>query len=225
MYTVYKHTAPNDKIYIGITNQKPERRWRKGESYNHNLHFMRAIQKYGWENFKHEILFTGLTKEEAEKREVELIAFYHSNNPDFGYNIANGGNSIGKHSEETLRKMRLNRKDVSGSNNPMFGKKHSAESIKKMAEIKTGKHASLETRTKMSMARKGVKFSKEHKEKISKALCKKVLCVETNKTYDSVLQASEETNISKTCIASCCRGLYKTAGGFHWKYENMLNAL
>jgi hypothetical protein len=27
MYTLYKHTAPNGKVYIGITSRKPESRW------------------------------------------------------------------------------------------------------------------------------------------------------------------------------------------------------
>lgn len=30
MYTVYKHTTPSGKVYIGITGQKPERRWQNG---------------------------------------------------------------------------------------------------------------------------------------------------------------------------------------------------
>lgn len=32
-YCVYKHTSPSGKVYIGITNQKPTRRWREGEGY------------------------------------------------------------------------------------------------------------------------------------------------------------------------------------------------
>lgn len=49
-------------------------------------------------------------------------------------------------------------------------------------------------------------------------LTKRVLCVETGRIYDSVLQASVETGIHKTGIANCCRGKRKTTGGFHWEY-------
>ena len=64
MYTVYKHTAPNGKVYIGITSHSIEGRWRKdGSGYKLNNHFWNAIQKYGWNNFKHEILFENLMKE------------------------------------------------------------------------------------------------------------------------------------------------------------------
>lgn len=27
MYSVYKHTSPSGKVYIGITKQKPVKRW------------------------------------------------------------------------------------------------------------------------------------------------------------------------------------------------------
>ena len=96
-YIVYMHTSPNNKRYIGITSQKPERRWRKnGEGYKDNAYFWRAIQKYSWDNFKHDILYIDLTKEEAEQKEVELIAYYNSNNIDFGYNMSVGGESGSK---------------------------------------------------------------------------------------------------------------------------------
>lgn len=220
MYRVYKHTAPNGKVYIGITCQEPLKRWGGGVSaYAHNEHFVRAIKKYGWENFRHEVLFEDLTKSEAETKEIELIAFYKANNPDFGYNISNGGNHAGKHSEATRLKLsQTNKGKQSGVNNPMYGRKHTASALKKMAEIKTGKRASAETRKKMSDKRKGISFSEEHKNKISKALCKKVFCVETKTTYESVLQASALSKISKSVIAACCRGVYKTAGGLHWEY-------
>ena len=79
-YIVYKHTSPSNKVYIGITSQTPERRWRKdGKGYKTHIYFWNAIKKYGWNNFKHEVLFSGLTKEEAEQKEIELIAYYKSN--------------------------------------------------------------------------------------------------------------------------------------------------
>lgn len=97
-YTVYRHTAPNGKVYIGITSMEPEKRWNNGYAY-----FMNAIRKYGWDNFKHEILFVGLSKEEAERKEIELIAQCRSDEKAHGYNVEHGGNSSGKMSEETKR--------------------------------------------------------------------------------------------------------------------------
>ena len=50
-YIVYKHIAPNNKSYIGITKRHPEDRWRNGNGYKNNIYFFRAIQKNGWDNF------------------------------------------------------------------------------------------------------------------------------------------------------------------------------
>ena len=106
-YTVYKHTNKiNGKIYIGITFRKPELRWRNGSGYIANKHFYNAIKKYGWdEGFKHEIVATNLSKEDAEKLEIELIQKYNSTNQTYGYNINLGGHSLGQHSEETRKKI------------------------------------------------------------------------------------------------------------------------
>ena len=65
---VYKHTSPSNKVYIGITSQKPIYRWRNGLGYNTQQYFWRAIQKYGWENFTHEVLFEGLSIEDAKTK-------------------------------------------------------------------------------------------------------------------------------------------------------------
>lgn len=46
LYFVYKHTFPNGKIYIGITDQKPERRWRNGIGYRRQPYVYNAIKKY-----------------------------------------------------------------------------------------------------------------------------------------------------------------------------------
>ena len=47
---------------------------------------------------------------------------------------------------------------------------------------------------------------------------KKVLCVETVITYDSVTAASEQTGINLSNISQCCLGKRKTAGGYHWQF-------
>lgn len=98
-YTVYRHTAPNGKVSIGITSMEPDKRWNNGYGYKRQPYFMNAIRKYGWDNFKHEILFVGLSKEEAERKEIELIAQCHSDEKAHGYNVEHGGNSSGKMSE------------------------------------------------------------------------------------------------------------------------------
>ena len=49
---------------------------------------------------------------------------------------------------------------------------------------------------------------------------KKVKCIETDITYDSVTQAEQETGVWGTRITRCCRHKCKTAGGYHWKYVN-----
>ena len=104
-YTVYRHTSPSSKVYIGITYQKPERRWSNGNGYKDSPKFYNAIQKYGWNNFKHEILYSGLNEISAKMIEEDLIYYYKSLN--ISYNISAGGDgSRGViMSEETRLKM------------------------------------------------------------------------------------------------------------------------
>lgn len=91
-YSVYLHRFPNNKVYIGITCKVPSYRWGiNGKGYNKQILMWRAIQKYGWGNIQHEILFSNLTKEQAEEKERELINKYNSNNFNYGYNIESGG--------------------------------------------------------------------------------------------------------------------------------------
>ena len=71
-WCVYKHTSPSKGVYIRITKQNPVIRWSNGSGYKRNPYFYKAIQKYGWDNFKHEILFSNLTQEEAERYEKKL---------------------------------------------------------------------------------------------------------------------------------------------------------
>lgn len=246
MYSVYKHVTPSNKIYIGITSQKTSQRWRRGQGYSNQV-FGKAIEKYGWDNIKHEVLFDGLTKEEAEKLEIELISKYKSNNKKYGYNISNGGNALGKHSEETKkkislknknrvfseetrRKMRENHADFSKENNPLFGKKMPEELRRKMSLAHKGKNLgannpmfgkkhSEETKILQSQNRKGKNIG------ICNHKSRKVACYsienELIKIYDCISDAEKELKIPRGGgghISACAKGTLKTAYGFKWKY-------
>ena len=197
-YKVYIHIFPNNKKYIGITMNIPNYRWNNGNGYNRQKIMKNAIKKYGWENIKHKILFTNLTKEEAEQKEIELIAFYKSNQRKYGYNIENGGNCVGKMSEETKKKIsKSNIGKNTGIKNGMYGK-HPKEEFKK-GNIPHNK---------------GKKTSEEERRKRSKP----VLCVETGIIYYSAREANKQTGISYKSISSVCNKKRKTTGGYHWEF-------
>lgn len=225
MYTVYKHTTPSGKAYIGVTMQNPKHRWDNGKGYRHNRRFCDAIRKYGWDNIEHEVISTGLDKEQAYAMEAELIAKYDTTNPAKGYNISIGGEYSGlgrSHSNEARRKMSEAKK---GTNHPNYGKHLSSETRRKISEAAEGHTVSSETRRKISKALRGANnpnFGKHHsaetRRKISEAKCKKVVCVETGKVYRSLSAASKAAGVSLNAISNALCGESKTSGGYHWTY-------
>ena len=105
-FTVYVHTSPYGKKYVGITSQIPEKRWGyNGNGYVDNKHFYSAICLYGWENFKHEIIAENLDLVEASNLESSLISKFDAMNPNHGYNQTTGGN-WSKPSLEVREKLR-----------------------------------------------------------------------------------------------------------------------
>lgn len=89
-YKVYMHTFPNKKKYIGITRQDVSKRWGKGKHYKDQL-VWKAINKYGWDNIKHQIIIDNVSKDVACKVEQELIRKYKTNIQEYGYNLSIGG--------------------------------------------------------------------------------------------------------------------------------------
>lgn len=247
VYTVYKHTLSkyvsgkdNNMVYIGITSKENANdRWLNGAGYKNQAHFYNAIKKYGWDNFDHDILFNGLTKEEAEQKEIELIAKYNSANRLYGYNRTNGGNCIGTMLQETKDKIskanmgnqygighkvsKEARRKISerlmGNTNGK-GQKLSPEKIRALADARNNE----ETRRKMSEAQMGKKHSEETKGKLSESHkglgAKSVVCIETGVVYNSIKDALKWAGIKKSgSISACCKGTVHTAGGYHWCYE------
>lgn len=221
-YTVYKHTSPSGKVYIGITSRNPVKRWNGGTGYLTNDYFTKAINKYGWDNFVHEILFTGLTKEQAESKEIELISLFHSDERSCGYNIQHGGSARGKHSDETRVKIGKANK---GKTPWILGQHHSEETKKKLSDFHKGTHLSEETKQKISNAHKGKKQDEKDVRKRAESCCKHVLCVEMSKTFPSVKSASQFVGVVPPAISACLKGKTRTAGGYHWQYADTIQVI
>jgi len=58
------------------------------------------------------------------------------------------------------------------------------------------------------------------RKKVEESRYKQVICIETNKVYKSIQEAEIKTGINRMCIGNCCKGKQKTAGKFHWKYND-----
>lgn len=239
-YCVYKHVSPSGKVYIGITKQTPNGRWKNGFGYESSPHFWNAIQKYGWINFEHIILAKGLAKEKACEEEQRLIAEFEATNREFGYNQKLGGELGSKCTEEVRNKISKKLKEFYANN---------SSARAEIARRVTGFHHSEESKAKMSQSKKGRTFSqtpewKRHIGEANKARmredaqyymsavsqCRKngmkdakpVIQLDMNgveiSRFESAHDAERETGVPNGNIGRCCKGFTKSAGGYKWRY-------
>ena len=216
---IYKITnTANGKVYIGQSTQLSKRlndhRNALKNNYHSNQHLQNSYNKYG-DVFEIEIIMYCDNEEGLDFLERYYISYYDSMNSQKGYNKEDGG-SLNKHlSEETKKKMSENHRDVSGANNPMYGKTHSAETRKKLSDNNARywqrKKRSEETRKKISESCKGKKRSEETRKKISESCKGKKRSEETRK------KMSESRNTT---------GFYRVSKeekdikqGFTWRYQ------
>lgn len=159
--------------------------------------------KYGWDNIKHEILFTDLEEKRAKSLEIELIRHYKS--LGISYNMTNGGDGyLGYNpSKETRSKI----------SNSSKGRTHvcSEEARNKIRESHLRNIASYK--------------SQEFRDKISKAVDYKKSKVsqftlegEYLRSFSSANEAERFTSVSRGAILRCCKGKVKRAGNFIWRY-------
>lgn len=237
-YCVYKHTCKaNGKVYIGATSQKPKARWgSRGQNYHHNAYFSHDIEKYGWDNFEHEVLYTELTAEEAEQKEIQLIALFQSNDKEFGYNKSSGGASGNgvRFTVERKAKIRAGRLGYKCSEETRrmiseANKRRSPDDNKKFAACRVGVAPWNKGITGNTSHAYGVTFSEERRRHISEATRgkpktgtnKEVVDTLTNAVYRTAKEASQATGFTKSCIQHQCERQGKRSHRFKYKEKGV----
>lgn len=206
MFTIYMHINKiNNKVYVGQTRQDPKKRWGKdGQNYQGSPHFYSAIQKYGWDNFEHQILLTDLTQEEADEKEKYYISLFHSTDPNYGYNISAGGKSI---PSDTC---------IQGHTSRWANPEARLEYGKKMKEYY--KNLSKEDFQKIQEKKRGANHPR----------AKGVICKETGMVFGSIREAARWCGMEKSAsnITAQIHGARKSAGKnpqtgepLHWYFQ------
>lgn len=147
----------NGKMYIGQHSTNNVDDGYMGSGYA----LQKAFKKYGKENFSKEIIaFVNGTKEELDYAEKFFILHYRNKyGKNMMYNICDGG-SGGNMGDEWYKKYvegchtdkwrDIMSKRMSGEGNPFYGKKHNAESLRKIKEYQNRPDVIVEKSNRIS---------------------------------------------------------------------------
>ena len=207
-----------------------------------------ALNTYGWDNIKHIVLYEGISKDEACNIEKHLITDLRLYDNDFGYNVTLGGetNELTEQAkrkrsakitalwqDDDYRKKAIagmankKRSDASRANISKAQKKRfeDAEQRKYISDRQKGKLRSEKAKRKTSDSLRLFYANEENKKRHSREMAlrnqchnKRVVCIETGKTYKSIKDAADDMKLTHQNLSACLKGKRKTFGGYHWKF-------
>lgn len=245
-WSVYAHINNiNGKMYVGITSQKPSRRFCGGHGYRNCRAFFSAIKKYGWDNFEHLFLLRNISLKEASHVEKHLIKVFRLQDSRFGYNISDGGANNATLSEEGLKSLHDR---FWGGNSPVArpvvlfecgtGKKVQEFSCMKDCAGYIG--CNLSTLSQHCASKKGtvkgyvcryasdvegldtlpkeMRFLPRQSTKPTKPVNRYDLSGKFIETHSSVIEASRATGIFHSQISAAAKQKRVSCGGFQWRY-------
>lgn len=227
-WTVYVHISPSNKYYVGITSKKPKERWRNGDGYKKNEYFYRAIQKYGWNNFIHEIISEHLTKNEACDMEKLLIKKLNSSDYHHGYNISSGGSS-GKSGVPTSQlqkdvtskrlkelweneEYRINETEKLRSLHNDEWKKNQSSKIKEKWKDPKAREKYIHSFKLSYKKRKDEGLVREPLYGSDNYNSKKIVCLNTDELFGSIIEAEMKYHTYKGGISEVCNKRRKSVG-------------
>ena len=224
-YKIYAHiNIANGKIYIGQTCKKniDLRFGKNGIQYKKCPLFWNAINKYGWENFQHILLVDNITKEQANIVEIELIKKYRTNEPDFGYNISEGGsNGSGK-----LRSKKVYQYNIDGKLINIWESAQVAGDELNIIPSNISACCLGISSTCNNYVWSYKRLNVDYFENIKLTHCKPIKQYDKDcnylKTFHSIKEASENTDINCNSISISCQndGKYLTNNLYRLTYDD-----
>lgn len=204
----------NGKKYIGYTETQLNRRisshYSKAKWKNKSkTYFHKALMKYKKSDFEWNVLFVSENLNELKLKETYFIYRYKTNQKKYGYNLTTGGEEL--HFNDSVKRKiseRAKERNLTGINNPFFGKTHTDETKKHFSEIRKGKESprkgcKLSKKTKKLLSLRRIEMCKdsefiESMKKIQKSI--KILHLISGVAYDSIAECSRKTLIPKSTI-------------------------
>ena len=184
----------NGKKYVGQTMCF----YRRMKTYRYtypNAYMEHAVNKHGLDNFDITILERDVPLDKLDEREQYWLDYYQSYDLDKGYNICK----------------------IAGTTK---GVTHTEEWCQEHSDYMKEKWKDTEYRNfwhnRMSGENNyfyGKRFSGD-----KNGHAKAVRCVELNKIYTTVQEASKCSGTSRQNISHVLNGRQETAGGYHWEY-------
>ncbi len=215
-YIIYLTTnMVNGKIYVG---QKLIQHNNADNTYlgSGNL-IIKAVKKYGKENFKRVILQNAFSREEANDIETHYIKQLDATNPAIGYNIHIGG---GWEGESNPSKQIRNKQVRCIETGVIYDS--TREASRKTGICQTGISSVCLNKRKTSgkMTWEFVDKSLIRSTNLHVESRKAVLCTNNNTIYNSMQEAGRELCLDPSSISKTCRGLIDNTKGYNFQYAN-----
>lgn len=219
----------NGKKYIGQHKGKANDKY-----FGSGTTILKALKKYGKENFKKEILEFCATREEADQRERYWIQYYNAVEDDNFYNSQEGGQGgdgwracqryFKEHPEEAQKMYHENGIKIQKwmDEHPEIRERVVKLFVKGSAEWREQHPEEVkEIMKKVNLAKE--KWQKEHPEEHQKqvrewiksgsdANSQKVICLTTGEVFESQCAAARHYNLAQPNIGKCLKGERKSCG-------------
>lgn len=193
MIGIYKITNQiNGKSYIGKSIHI-QQRWREHLYNNSKCSLLKyALQKYGINNFKFEVI-EECSQEELTEREIYWIQYYNTFND--GYNLTLGGEGVVKYNMDAV-----------------YEDYNFTQSIKQ-----TAKNFKCHENTVRNILREyGVDKTELQLAKPIECLDPRTLKV--IKKFSSIQEAADEMKVQRNAIRLALIGEHKSSAGYYWRY-------
>lgn len=216
MIGIYKITNPKGRVYIGqsVDIEKRKVNYSRLQNCKTQTKLYRSLVKYGYSEHIFEVI-EQCTTEQLNERERHWQDYHNVLEEGLNCRLTGADSKSGRLSEETVKRRvvstdwdSLQTKRIANTD---YAKRTANTDYSKRTQ--NTNYASFQDR---KVANTDYKSIAEKNRKPILQFHKDGTFV---KEWTSIKEAGETLKIHRTDITQCCKGRYKSAGGYSWKYK------